>query len=109
MPLPDLTHLQFAILDVLGPREKSGKEVRAKLGKRRIRKGGPAFYQLMSRLEDAGFVKGRYQQIEVDGYLVKERRYRITGGGEAARRGSLEFYSRRGVAKAGLRAGLTNG
>lgn len=109
MSLPESTHLQFAILDILGPKEKSGKQVRAKLAERGIRKGGPAFYQLMARLEDASFVKGRYEQIEVDGYLVKERRYQITGGGEAARRESLEFYSKRGVAKSALRAGLTNG
>ena len=92
MRLPDLTHLQFVIVDVLGPREKSGRELRQGLRERGIRKSGPGFYQLMARLEEAGVVKGWYDQKIVEGQIIKERRYKITGSGMRARERSLDFY-----------------
>jgi len=91
--LPTLTHLQFLILDIVGGVEMSGRELREKLRARGVRKTGPAFYQLMARLEDAGFVKGGYDQKIIDGQIIKERRYRILGAGAKARNETLEFYS----------------
>ena len=99
MGLPDLTHLQFAIVDVLGPREKSGRELRQGLRERGIRKSGPAFYQLMARLEEAGVVKGRYDQK-----IVKERRYKITGSGVRARERALDFYLKASALALGARS-----
>ena len=104
MGLPDLTHLQFAIVDVLGPREKSGRELRQGLQKLRIRKSGPAFYQLMARLEEAGVVKGRYDQKIVEGQIIKERRYKLTGKGVRAWQRSRDFYLEASALAAGARS-----
>ena len=92
MPLPPLTHLQFAVLDALGAQERSGREVRAALRERGIRKSGPGFYQLMARLEDAGFVKGWYDQKVIDGQIIKERRYKMLGAGAKAKDRTWDFY-----------------
>lgn len=104
MGLPDLTHLQFAIVDVLGPREKSGRELRQGLRERGIRKSGPAFYQLMARLEEAGVVKGRYDQKIVEAQIIKERRYKITGSGVRARERALDFYLKASALALGARS-----
>ena len=54
---------------------------------------GPAFYQMMARLEDAGLVAGEYDQKIVDGQIIKERRYSLTARGETAWTATRVFYS----------------
>lgn len=93
MGIPELTALQFAILDVVGGTKKSGREIRSKLSERGIEKSGPAFYQLMSRLEEAGFVKGWYDQKIVEGQIIKERKYQLLGAGADALNNTRLFYS----------------
>jgi DNA-binding PadR family transcriptional regulator len=93
MNLPTLSHLQFAVLDALGARELKGRELRAELAKRDALKSAPAFYQLMSRLEQSKFVEGEDEMTPAEGYALRERRYRITGVGERARRETLAFYA----------------
>ena len=91
MPLPSLTHLQFAVLDSLRDEEMSGQELRkriAKHSKMRL----PAFYRLMSRLEKAKFVKGWYVQSEVGGQVIRERTYKLTGTGERACESAALLY-----------------
>src|SRR3954451_19839409 len=98
MPLPELTHLQFLVLSTLLDGERSGREVRERLAEAGERKSGPAFYQFMARLEDAGFVEGWYDQKVVDGQIIKERRYRVTGAGSEAFQDTRGFYlARRGL------------
>jgi DNA-binding PadR family transcriptional regulator len=92
MPLPELTHLQFLVLSILLDGERSGREVRERLKEAGESKSGPAFYQFMARLEDAGFVEGWYDQKVVDGQSIKERRYKITGGGLRAWEEVRDFY-----------------
>jgi len=92
MPLPDLTHLQFLVLSILLDGEQAGRDVRQKLEDEGESKSGPAFYQMMARLEEAGSVEGWYDEKVIDGQRIKERRYRITGAGEAARQEVWEFY-----------------
>jgi len=60
------------------PRDKklSGRELRTALAKHGAKKRGPAFYQLMARLEESGFVEGEYSQKIVEDRLFKERHYR---------------------------------
>lgn len=106
MGLPPLTHLQFAILDVLGSHKKSGREVREALKTLGIRKSGPAFYQLMARLEDAGFVKGWYDQKIIDGQIIKERCYRVLGAGARAFERTEEFYREASARKLAATGGL---
>ncbi|MFH2002322.1 MAG: hypothetical protein ABIK28_21805 [Planctomycetota bacterium] len=98
--LPKLTHKQFLILDLMGS-EMAGKGLREKLRKEGEKMSLPAFYQLMSRMEDAKWVKGWYVQKEIDGQIVRERRYKPLGLGERIRMSTLEFYRQRDVQRAG--------
>lgn len=91
--VPEITHLQFLVLHILMGSERAGHEIRDELAENGVRKSGPAFYQLMARLEDAGFVKGRYVKIVIDGQTVKERRYKIKGSGATAYNSVEQFYA----------------
>lgn len=92
MELPELSHLQFAVLGTLLNGERSGREVRATLKRYRVRQSGPAFYQMMSRLESTGLVEGWYTQEVVSGQIIKERHYRVRAEGVRAWRSSRRFY-----------------
>lgn len=91
--LPKLTHLQFYVLSVLMEGQKAGREVRDKLAsEHRQKKTLASFYQLMSRLEDAGMVKGWYESKRIDDVTIKERRYEILGPGIKAKQEQESFY-----------------
>jgi DNA-binding PadR family transcriptional regulator len=90
--LPDLTHLQFLVLGVLRSEEQSGRTLRDALAGYGIRRTGPAFYQLMARMEKDGLADGWYEQITVGDQLVTERRYRITGDGKKRWNEARAFY-----------------
>lgn len=90
--LPELTHLQFAVLDIVETGTISGRELRENLSKLGIRKAGPSFYQMMARLEESKFVKGWYDQKIVEGQIIKERRYQIIGNGLNALKQARNFY-----------------
>ena len=92
--IPQLSHLQFAVLEVLGTAAMRGKDLRKRLSELEIKKSGPAFYQMMARLEEAKCVEGWYEQKIIDGQIIKERHYRITGHGIHALRETKTFYSR---------------
>jgi hypothetical protein len=92
MPLPDITHLQFLVLTSLLDGEQPGRCIRDRLAEEGVRKSGPAFYQLMARLEDEKLVAGWYDEKVVDGQRIKERRYRITGAGTRACHQAYNFY-----------------
>src|SRR5882762_3394351 len=92
--LPELTGLQFLIIETIGAKRMRGAELRDRLKEQKVHKTGPAFYQLMARLEEAKLVEGWYEQEVIDGQMIKQRCYRVTGTGERARRDTLEFYSR---------------
>jgi DNA-binding PadR family transcriptional regulator len=57
-----------------------------------VRRSGPAFYQLMARLEKAQLVEGWYEQIAVGDQHVTERRYRITPEGARLLTRAQAFY-----------------
>ena len=90
--IPDITHLQFLVLGVLRGGSRTGHGVRKALARHNVRRSGPAFYQMMARLEDAGLVGGEYDQKIVDGQIIKERRYSLTPRGEAAWTSTRAFY-----------------
>jgi DNA-binding PadR family transcriptional regulator len=94
MKCPELSHLQFAVLDCIRTKKISGRELRDLLAQNGHRKSGPSFYQMMSRLEESKFVKGEYRQKIVDGQIIKERLYSVTGSGERAFNLTIEFYRR---------------
>ena len=91
--IPDITHLQFLVLGMLRRGERPGRLVRRALAKHGVERTGPAFYQMMARLEDAGLVAGEYEQKVVDGQIIKERRYALTPRGDAAWTSTRAFYS----------------
>lgn len=93
--LPELSHLQFAVLEVLGTAQMCGKDLRTGLSELGINKSGPAFYQMMARLENAKLVDGSYTQQIIDGQIIKERRYKITGNGVRALNQTKLFYQGR--------------
>jgi DNA-binding PadR family transcriptional regulator len=92
MPIPEISSLQFLLLAALADGERSGRELRELLAKQKHKKSAPAFYQLMSRMEDARLVKGWYDQKLVEGQFIKERVYTITSGGIAAFTSAREFF-----------------
>jgi DNA-binding PadR family transcriptional regulator len=98
MSLPEITHLQFVILGSLMVGEQSGQSLRTELAKHKVRKSSPAFYQLMGRLEDSKLVEGRYEPVSINGYAVKERRYKPTGAGVRAWKRTCAFYARQSQA-----------
>ncbi len=93
MKLPELSHLRILVLDCLGTNKITGRELRKLLAAKGSKKSGPAFYQLMARLEEADFVEGDYVQKIVEGQIIKERWYRITGEGQKAKAAAEQFYS----------------
>ncbi len=93
MKLPELSHLQFVVIGSLTGGERTGREVRRELKRYRVRQSGPAFYQMMARLEKAGLVEGWYTQEVVDGQIIKERCYRVTGAGSKAWQECRRFYA----------------
>lgn len=77
-----LNEKQLSIIGVLFEGECSGRELRQSLKELGRKQGGPAFYRMMSRLEDSGLVEGRYEVVELDeNQSVRQRRYSLTGKG----------------------------
>jgi DNA-binding PadR family transcriptional regulator len=92
MPMNELTQLQFLVLTKIGAVERSGRDVREMMEQEGYRKSLPAFYQLMSRMEDAGLVSGANYKIDIDGQPAVERRYKVTGAGRNAANDTRRFY-----------------
>src|SRR4051794_31933117 len=90
--IPELTHLQFLVLGILRGGERTGHAVRKALARHGVRRSGPAFYQMMARLEDAGLAAGEYDQQILDGQIIKQRRYALTPRGDAAWSSTRAFY-----------------
>jgi DNA-binding PadR family transcriptional regulator len=90
--LPVLTHLQFLVLGVLRAGEHPGRALRDALSGYGVRRTGPAFYQLMARLEKERLVDGWYEQITAGDQLVTERHYRITAEGSRRWKEAQAFY-----------------
>jgi DNA-binding PadR family transcriptional regulator len=91
--IPEITHLQFLVLGVLRAGQRRGRSVRRSLARHGVTRTGPASYQMMARLEDAGLVTGEYDQRIVGGQIIKERRYALTPRGDAAWTATRAFYS----------------
>ena len=90
--LPALSHLQFLVVGILLPGERSGRSIRRILEQYQIPRSAPAFYQMMARLERDGIVLGTYEQIKVGDQSVTERRYRATRAGARLWERSYSFY-----------------
>ncbi len=87
-----LTHLQFLVLGILLSGEQSGRTIRQVIADYGLHRSGPAFYQLMSRMERDGMVEGWYEQVQAHDQAVTERRYRATAAGSKLWTRSRAFY-----------------
>lgn len=95
MSLPRLTPLQYAVLRILidAPDGHSGREIRRALAQLHgARKSGPAFYQLMSRLEQKQFLEGWYAEPMAEGQILRERHYRLLAEGREAMEEARSFF-----------------
>ena len=90
--LPRLTHLQFLVLGLLRNGEQPGRTIRETLATHGVKRTGPAFYQLMARLERDGLVEGWYEQITAGDQTVTERRYRMRPQGTRLWAEARDFY-----------------
>lgn len=107
MTLPEISHLQFLVLHLLGPKELSGRELRAAL-RSEYRKTRAAFYQLMDRLTKQGFVRLRVVQVPVgdDGVTVPEHHYKLTAPGLRVMQETRGFYEEKASDADGWMPGL---
>ncbi len=101
--LPALTHLQYLVLGVLRAEPQPGRTLRNALSAYGIRRTGPAFYQLMARMEKDRLVDGWYEQTTVGDQAVTERHYRITADGNRRWNDARAFYEHVARATAKLR------
>ena len=101
--LPALTHLQFLVLGVLGTDTSPGRTLRKALSAYGIRRTGPAFYQLMARMEKDRLVDGWYEQVTVGDQAVTERHYRIAPEGTRRWKEARAFYEHVAKTSAKLR------
>ena len=85
------THLQLSALVVLETGGCFAKCVRQTIGI-----DGPAFYQLMGRLEKSGWVKKQKMKI-ADGHDVTQTKYSITIDGLDAINAVRSFYVESGI------------
>lgn len=108
MNFPELTPMQELVLDIIGASEIKGRHLREQLAEQAVNKSGPAFYQMMSRLEEAGFIEGWYEQKIIEGQIIKERTYKMTGKGQRALAATLEYYRERLDRNPGFGGGLAN-
>jgi DNA-binding PadR family transcriptional regulator len=103
MPIPKHTHQQFAVLDTLVKEgELWGRDLRSALKSDGYESTNASFYELMDRLDTAGFVESRIEERDVLGQSFKERRYKVTGLGQHARDEVASFYYARLEARLGL-------
>lgn len=95
MALPQVTHLQYLVLDLIRDDPHSGRFLRDRLKEESVKMSAPSFYQLMSRLEDAQLITGWYESFVIEGQTIKERKYEITPKGKRTVANVQAFYSRR--------------
>ena len=94
MDLPPLTALQYLVIMLLAGTEKSGAELRRELAERGHKRSGPAFYEMIRRMMNAGWIDGRDVEKTLEtGIKVRERRLEVTGEGAAAARTTELFYA----------------
>lgn len=98
--IPQITHQQFLVLDLLASGSLNGAELREKLEATGLSRSGPSFYQFMARLEKEKLVHGEYRVNIEDGQRVRERVYSILIRGRLKRGETLTFYlDRKGMRK----------
>ena len=103
--LPQVTHLQFLVLDALlrYPSGTSATMLRGMLRDYGEDREGPKFYQMMRRLEESGLAESWSHPFDLGGSEVARTYYRVTSQGRVSWRLTLEFYAVRLEASRRLR------
>lgn len=79
------SHRQYLAMSLIPPDGIGGPELREAMRKQRLRgTGRAAFYEMMKRLRDAGWVEAEEEVIKLDGEGFKQNRYRLSASGERA-------------------------
>lgn len=98
--LPQITHLQAFVIQLVASSEHSGRFIRSRLKEIGETKSEAAFYQLMARMEQAGLISGNYAVSVVNGQTIKERRYHATIQGMTELLAAERFYNQaRGLSR----------
>lgn len=93
MGLPKLTALQFAVIDCLQGRTLKGRELRDMLlSEKGIKREGPAFYMVMSRMEEAGLICSETTGVVITGKTYHEKSYWVSGDGRSAYDETRSFF-----------------
>jgi DNA-binding PadR family transcriptional regulator len=92
MGLPEVTHLQFLILETVGNRRVPGRAIRDVMREHGVERDGPGFYQAMARLEVAGLVRGIYRDNVERRQQIRERYYEVTDVGRRAVEATITLY-----------------
>lgn len=79
-----MSHLQYAAILPLLDGQRTGAELRDNLKQRGAPMSRAAFYQLMTRVRSAGYVKGRHETSYVGEYTITESVYEISQLGRRA-------------------------
>jgi len=91
MAIPSITTLQGLTIQLISKTEIRGRELRELLEKNGAKMSSPAFYQMMARLEENGFIGGRYVTKRLEGNTIKERWYKAHVKGQRALEGLQAF------------------
>jgi len=89
--LPEITDLQFTILDLIRNGSATGAEIRSGLRDYGDTRSYPAFYQLMGRIEAQGLVDGK---TNTKSHM---RSYTLTKKGKRQYDDKTEFFARKPV------------
>ena len=101
MNYPPLPWLQFVILSAIQDNPLvwvTGKVIRATMAEDGVKRAGPAFYQIMGRIEEAKLVEGenydRLEERQKGKQRICERRYKLTDRGIMALDRTRRAYGR---------------
>ncbi len=93
MKLPEITPLQFLVLQVLFDGRKTTDELRRELATRGLSCSAPAMSKLMKRLVAAAFVQPRFRQRSEGKHAVQDRSYQVTDLGVILWKATRDFYA----------------
>lgn len=80
-----MTHLQFIALVFISKQPGiSSSQLQIRFSEFKEPRSGPAFYRLMFRLEESGWTYGTYEKHDVNGQIVRIKRYYLTPAGSVA-------------------------
>lgn len=91
--IPNLTHQQIVILNILRASECDGLVLRD-ASKKFLEQSSQGFYMAMQRLENMGFIKSRFENTDRSGLVRRQRIYALETKGREELEVAREFYKR---------------